>query len=275
MTRLTNRKSNRLDNAWTNRVIGGVHGVDSLSASVTINGTTKTPSLRYKGGDANGTNWPAWGYGSTLTLESGTAPSYNQGPPTGSVAGWDSNTDGVLFNTGGYYLAPDTTTGNVSTDDPLWELVFAWSTTGTARCIDKRRVASPNEGWSFYENNNSQRVVGDDGADLGYNDTAALVDGTVYHMVAAINKNEASTNGGQLYIDGVASGSGVDYSAVGDLDYAVAMAIGARPGGANPFDKTMYYAAQWHHAGWFAAGAGGQAEIAAWALARSNAFWGV
>jgi hypothetical protein len=88
------------------------YGVDNLDPALTINGTTVTPTFRYKGGDANGTNWAPWGYGETLTLQAGTAPSYNQGSPL-----LGTNDDSVLFNRGGYYLASNTTFADITTED--------------------------------------------------------------------------------------------------------------------------------------------------------------
>jgi hypothetical protein len=57
-------------------------GVHRLPAALTINGATVYPTLRYKGGDATATQWPAWGYGETLAVAgTGTAPTLNAGSP--------------------------------------------------------------------------------------------------------------------------------------------------------------------------------------------------
>ena len=59
-----------------------VPGVDNLDPGLTINGITVMPTLRYRGGDANASTWPAWGYGETLNISgSGTAPTLNTGSP--------------------------------------------------------------------------------------------------------------------------------------------------------------------------------------------------
>jgi hypothetical protein len=98
-------------------------GVHRLNPDLTINGTTVYPMLRYKGGDANGTNWPAWGYGETLTLQAGTAPSYNQGSPlTGP------QDDSVKFNEGGYYKASNNSFADITTEDVVVEMVIKLNT---------------------------------------------------------------------------------------------------------------------------------------------------
>ena len=56
-------------------------GVDNLNPSLTMNGVTVTPMYRYKGGDAGASAWAPWTYGESLALQTGTAPSYNQGSP--------------------------------------------------------------------------------------------------------------------------------------------------------------------------------------------------
>ena len=92
--------------------------IANLPAALTINGITVMPTLRYNVGDANGTNWAPWGYGETLTLQAGTAPTYNNGSPLlGSVD------DSVKFNAGGYYQAGNNTFADITTEDFVVEVI--------------------------------------------------------------------------------------------------------------------------------------------------------
>ncbi|KKL05838.1 hypothetical protein LCGC14_2602030 [marine sediment metagenome] len=76
----------------TFKIFDGVSGVDNLDPNLTINGTTVTPTFRYNGKDANGTDWAPWTYGETLDwVSNGTNISFNQGSPL-----LGSNDDSVL-----------------------------------------------------------------------------------------------------------------------------------------------------------------------------------
>ncbi|MDC1299926.1 hypothetical protein N8Z24_00305 [bacterium] len=238
-------------------------GVDNLDPNLAINGTTVTPTFRYKGGDADGTDWDYWGYGEDLTLQAGTAPTYNDGSP-----GLGLNDDSVLFNAGGYYLADNNTFADVTTEDLVFECIFKM-TSGTLIMADKQEVSGGLQGWRVLVGSGlfycSIRLAGLQKSVP----SATLNDDTWYHAICFINRDEASANGGQMYINGVASGAGLDCSAnAGSITNTEEMAIGSSSTGVLDYNSNVAYMAMWKSAAWHQAGAAGPAEWATIAAER-------
>lgn len=249
------------------RVFSRPSGVDNLPAAITLNSTTKTPIGRYNGLDADGVDWPHWGYGEVLDyVADGAAPTYNTGSPCLGV-----NDDSVKFNAGSFYRADNNSFGDVGTDDILIEIIFRYALDGLV-WVDKQVGVSDN-GWRIfdYATSDKMRFVGKDAlANSKTCYTAPLIGNTWYHGILAINRNEAvAAESAQWYINGVASGNGASFSAVGDLDSDIALAIGAQSGGSlNCYGGTIAYFAIYRHAGWLQDGAAGQAEVAVLAAQR-------
>jgi hypothetical protein len=218
-------------------------GVDRLDPSLTINSITETPQVRYKGGDADGTDWDHWTYGEAIDLQSGTAPSYNQGSP-----GYNTNDDSVLFNTGGYYMADDFTTGQVATEDFVIETIFQASPTNATMIFNATRASGI--GFQIYMTGANQLnlyIV-----DAGGNDTVSSVAFVIpeawYHAMFFMDRSGS----GQLYLDGVANGAAVDISGTsGTLNPGNrSFTLGARSNGTNPYDRAIAYYALWKRAAW-------------------------
>jgi len=120
-------------------------GVDQLSPSLTINGVTETPVFRYKGGDATTSAWPAWGYGDDLAIAgAGSDPVPNAGSPGLGVID-----DSIDYQGGKYHEAAAATSGDVTTEDMVIELVFEFDATADTRYISKRAAGV---GWMVYSN---------------------------------------------------------------------------------------------------------------------------
>lgn len=238
--------------------------IDRLPSSLTINGVTVEPSFRYRGGDADATDWDAWTYGETLALQAGTAPTYDADTPL-----LGANDAAADFNAGGFYKAAGTSTGNITTGDIVFEAVIRATASTSSYALGKRSSISPNEGYHFYMSANAAALFIDAGASTATMVTGTLVTGAWYHVFGCINRDENSTSGAQLYINGAASGSGVNASASSaTLTNANNLVIGADPFGANPFDERVAYTALYTYAGLIAAGAGGQTECASVAKDR-------
>lgn len=244
------------------------NGVDQLDPNLTINGQTVTPSLRYKGGDADGTDWAPWIYGGNTELQVGTAPTLNDGSPL-----LGSNDDSVCFNEGGYYLDPGNTIGDITTEDMVVEIVLKKGPVGNLSIAGKR---SGDAGWTFDKRSGGEvRFLLDNGIDAPVTlISAALSEGWIHILIFA-NKSEGSANGGQLYINGVASGSGADFSALGSITSAASLAIGSRSDGVFDFDSEVAYLAMWQLDAWHQEGASGPAEWATIAKERFNRLIGI
>ena len=222
-------------------------GVGRLDPYLTINSTTVAPSLRYKCGDANGTNLVPWQWGATLALQAGTAPSYNQGSVLNGLCD-----DSALFNGGGYYLCGDTTTGNVSTDDIVVELVFKLKK--AFRLPDGTFAAkrSTGVGWQLFANISGElsfTLVDEDGSITTASSALDTYDDTWYHAMAFADRSGSC----QIYINGLADGAAVDISATEKtLDAAVAFAFGADSVGTAEtlLYSSVAYFAMWHSAAW-------------------------
>jgi hypothetical protein len=238
-------------------------GVDQLDASLTINGTTVTPTFRYKGGDADTTDWNYWGYGEDLTYNAGGgAVSVNQGSPL-----LGANDDSVLFDGNAYYNASGNSLADITTEDIVLEFVFnSGDLAATYRPVSKYVGTT---GWEYYIVTSGAGAFSiHDGTDFQQVIHAALDANTWYHVVCFINRNEASANGSQIYVNGIASGAGVDMSTAADtITSATKLSLGSR-NGVSSFPSNIAYCAMWKQSDWHQAGAAGPAEWATIAKER-------
>jgi len=231
--------------------------IANLPAALTINGVTKDPTFRYKGQDANGTNWAPWGYGETLTLQAGTAPTYNNGSPLlGSVD------DSVKFNAGGYYTGSNTL-GNVGTNDFVLEMVID-PTVNKDPMVKKNATAGWRMSFSSAASPLFALVLTDTGGTATVNSAALTANATMHAMLFVDRSGSA-----QWYINGVASGSAGSVAARSlTLDQAVALAIGANSTGGDPYNDKVFCMCQWQGASWLDTHL--QATVAATRFAQLN-----
>ena len=246
-------------------------GVDMLGPSLTINGQTVTPMFRYKGGDADASGWNAWDYGDNLTLvEDGTDPTYNDGSPL-----LGPNDDSVLFNEGDYYQGSIDFSNAPTTDDIVIECVLKIRDGGTASNL---RIFSwkGTTGMEMYmANNGSSNIFLDDGSDAVYLNIVPDT-GSWVHILMFVNKDEASTSGGQTYVNGVALGVGKDFTSVGNIGSNVGkFTIGATLTGVVNHDSPIAYLAGWKQSDWHQAGAAGPTEWATIAAERFHKLTGM
>lgn len=245
----------------TFQAFAGVNGVDNLDPSLTSNSTTVTPAFRFKGGDADGTDWDHWIYGAALTLQAGTVPTYNDGSPC-----LGDNDDSVLFNAGGYYLGSGDT-GYLGTEDFVLEVVFQYSASTNVYMVGNWNTAT-SQGWLLYVNAaGSLRLYLDDTSGTNFTTTTGLIDGAWYHYIVFGNRDEASANGCVAYLNGVQKVTD-DISAMSGTLASADLAIGAASNGTNGYDSKVAYAAMWKQAAWHAAGATGPTEWATIAAER-------
>jgi hypothetical protein len=180
---------------------GNLPSVARLDMDLEINSTTVQPTFVYSGGDADGTNWDPWQFGGILTYNAGGgAASFNQGSPL-----LGANDDSVLFDGNAYYTGPDNSFADITTEDIVFEIILS-NGTNNERIIEKRDVGGTDFGWDMANvaNNIMLYLKNTDGnANV---QSAALVTGVWYHLMCFVNRDEASANGSQWYVNGVASG---------------------------------------------------------------------
>ena len=249
---------------------GCFDGIDNLDASITVNSHAENPKFRFKGGDADATDWDYWTYGANLVIDgSGTDPSFNQGSPL-----LGSNDDSVKFNAGKTFEGTNACFGLGADDDMLIEMVLkSTDNTGTQYFLRWLGTYDMKLSWVGYE---LRFNIGTGGA--GTCISEVLEPDTWYHVMIYFNRDEASANGVTFFINGVESGDGKDMSG------ADATAL---PGGSFKFNiggsaaetfrskGSLAYVASWSYADWFQAGATGKNEVAAIAKERFAKLIGV
>ena len=219
----------------------GTNGVDNLDASLTINGVTVTPSFRYKGGDADGTDWAAWGYGDTLPIAGyGATPDINNGSPL-----LGDNDDSVEFNSGKHYENSSTSLGDINLEDHVLELVVKWDINNSRLVIGK--TDGTNVGWLIQESGDGLSYRLDGGTKIPIN-SSALINDTWYHAMCFIDRSGS----GQWYVNGVASGSAADISSQvsNSMSNSDPMTIGALLGGTIKYLGGIAYVAAWKRLSW-------------------------
>jgi len=216
------------------------NGLNQLSDSITINGVTNTPTIRYKGGDADATDWDAWAYGTTLTRQAGTAPTYNFGAPF-----LDANSDSVRFNGGNRYQAGDNTTGEFTNEDMVFEVVFQYN--GDGKVIAAKRSGSTGAAWLLYITGLGQIALRlDDGSNVAETTSGTgLVTDAWYHAMAFADRSGSA----RIFLNGV-GGTAASISAVGDISVAAPMTIGSYSNGVIPFESAVAYVAAWGSDNW-------------------------
>lgn len=217
--------------------------IANLPPALTINGTTVYPAFRYKGGDAGPSTWNPWGYGQPLTLQAGTAPTYNNGSPL--LGNLD---DSVLFNGGGYYRddSGTVTLGDVTTEDIVWEIIYKLNAIGKTVIAKRQGSVTGWEIQTYYAGLNANFRLAHTSTETNIvSDT--LVAGCIYHIMCFCDRSGSA----QIYVNGVASGSAVDISArAASLTNAKALYAAARTDASGPFDSNIYYLAMWKRDAW-------------------------
>ena len=252
--------------------------VERLGSLLTINSIAVSPSLRYSGAHATASAWTPWGYGPFMGIQgAGDAVNILQGSP---LLGTLDNS--VKFNGGGaigdndqYYKSLNTTDGNVGTEDLVLEFVLRIPTTGagSADMLFSKMDATP-IGWNTRVNvtDNALYLYLYVGGAPGYTgvNSSALPVGVWLHAMCFVNRDEASINGAQWYVNGILHNTGVDVTArsasVSNSDYFV---IGAARNGTYCSKENIAYFAMWKYASWHPAGVAGPA---AWATVAANRF---
>jgi len=238
----------------------GASAFDPLT--LLVNGISVAPDLVILGKDAAAGGWATHRYPAspvTLALQSGTAPTYDNGSPFRGVL------DGsVYFNSGGWFKDTGGTLGAVTTEDMVVVWVGSSDLAGNYHPVGKCDTA----GWYLYfANTGAVFFILDYGGGTVSASAPLVSAGARQLFVGCVNRDENSTNGMRVYA-GPNGGTAVNpYAAVGSLaDASAYFGAGLGATGATALAGSFDFFALWKQSNWFAAGATGLAQMDALAL---------
>lgn len=243
----------------------------SLSDTLTMNGVSDTADVFCLGAQFSGSTLTCTQGGTFSTHQSGGTITSVRTPMTDAAA------RGVTFSGGAvasqiHLDAPNTTIGNLGLNDAIFEFVI-------------RTPSSPSA--SFGKDDGTSGWVVESSSDIRFRlrGSTTTVDsiGTVpashwAHVFVCVNRDENSTSGQRMFINGVSADSDNPSTKSGNLDNAQTMTIGADHSGAATgvtINGSIAQFAMWTRSSWLAAGAGGATECGTMALARAAAAMGV
>jgi len=245
-------------------------GIDNLDPMLRINGIGVTPTFRYKGGDANAVDWPAWGYGETLDRVAGITSTFNDGSPL-----LGDNDDSIKLNggypaVGDYYQAANGAAGQVGTGDFVFEFVMMFDDGGSQNAFCSTwPVPVTSVGICFYSNGNAVKCILDDSDDAGWiaMGSSTVTDGHWHHVMVFGDRS------GKLafYVNGKISGTPIDIYTRPKALTGNPFTIGARGNGSFTYGGAISYQAMWESPEWLDTHL--QADVAYERFLRLTGFW--
>lgn len=252
-----------------------------IETAITLNSLTPAREFALNGYDATLTEWPTRVHpspGLTFAVFGTTAQTVGlPSPLTGSrEAAVMFSGSGAAGDVSKGYAAPNTTTGNVGLFDGCGEALLVDlratpTSSTTSQVINKTgtAVARGHDLRFFGTSGHTARVyLKHEGGSI-YMDSASLTAAlsNVLFLSWFWNRDEASSNGSGIAINGAWSGTGVDFSAMAAIDLTgdQPLTVGSRwPDGAYGLQTAqVLYVSEVFGAGLIAAGAGGKAEVLA------------
>lgn len=215
-------------------------GVDNLDEGMAINGTIVSPTFRYKGGDADGTDLDAWTYGETLTAQ-GSGGTFNTGSP-----GLGASDDSFDCEGTRHWKADSSSTADLTTEDIVIEAVLYANVGSTQQILNKRD--GNDEGYLLQLLSTGSMVVKieDTSANI-VTLTGDVLNSGWYHVMVFLRRSGS----GQIYVNGTASGSAAAISSVGTLTNSEYLRVGATSTSSNIPDGTyIAYLALWADSAW-------------------------
>lgn len=213
-------------------------GVSALSQTLTINGTSVTPTFWYQGENASASGLTAT-VGDDLTA-AGSGGTFQDDVPMPTATGKAFSPDGTR-----YFKASDTSFGDIATEDFVVEVVAALPTTNGL--VTAYKIAAGPVGWVLGcsgANKWSMTLYGD--ASVQTLSAATMVPGHWYHVLFFADKSGS----GAFYVNGDASGTPAGISGVNDISSAGLFAIAASSAGASVADRPIAHVAMWKSASW-------------------------
>jgi len=254
-------------------LVAGATTPNDLSDTLTVNSVSMTLVLACDAQGVSGTSWVCRdGSGNVTLSEAGTGTSPNNIINTPFHA-HDTAERGSAYVTGGKrHDAASSGVGDLTTEDLVIEYV---GKQGASNSVILDKGLGGTDGWRFSQSGTSSlslslRTASTTTAFSGPSGHVA----SFLHGIAFVDRNEASTNGAILYVNG-AAGTGADVSArSGTLANASTLAVGAASAGtAN--SATVISLRVWRCAGCMAGGATNPTQWAPIARARAAVAWGI
>lgn len=251
----------------TFKVLSGFSGLNNLEPELIIDGYTESPLFLYKGQGATATEWTPE-VGEVLDPVVVDGFTFDDGVPFTNSEDRSVYFDGV----GSFTATGNNDFANITTEDIVIEIVFNSQNPGSNRGFFGKQGGST--GWRIWHPSGVVRFDIWDGVGTSNVNTGSLANGW-YHVMVFVNRDEASTSGSQCYVNGVATGSGVDLSArAGSSTSATPFVLGATAGQA-PNVSQVAYVAGWIRSDWHQASTDGPTEWAAIAQERFARLTGV
>lgn len=232
--------------------------IGNLPASITLNGSARTPAARYNAKDATASALPAWGYGSALGVTGTGDPTLLQASPLrGSL-------DKSIIYNGKRHIAANAAICNIATEDIYVEAIVKMpSSGGTMFVIYKYGTY----GYYFSLSTVTKKFtfgMRDAGLTTISLTTAELSLNTWYFLQFCFNRDYNDSNGAIAYVNGITSGNTNPSSGALSLSNAGSFYHGYSAGIQVAY-FSMYYAANM-----FSATTTGKAEMDALASTRSK-----
>lgn len=223
-------------------------GYGNLNQTMTINSIGVSPTFLYRGQDASAGSWTAAVGGQTLT-ESGTGASPSYGAPSPSTLDTEK---AVILSGGKVLLSPSSTLGNGSTNDMVIEAVFRLGQNNG--CLVAKANVAGSLGWMLEQTGSSTVTLWVKNGTTATASSITGVAGTWIHVIAFVDRSEASANGCIVYVNG-APGTGVNMSAqAASIDTTDPLVVGQFTDGTQKSTSTVSWVGQWQAASWFAGG---------------------
>lgn len=220
-------------------------GIAQLSPSLTINGQTETPVLRYVAGDAYDGGWLPDEFGIFLEQSSGTTSSFNKRTPLpGDFA--------LKFNADAYYGAgvENSDFADITTEDFVIECIFRINTHSANQMLFAKRLSTGGlNGYSiaFVSASKTIYLVNYD-ADGNYTvcQSGAIAYYGWNHLLVVANRDGYA----QMFINGYTSGDSVDISELSSFTTPTPFTIGCRDDKSLPSNSYLAYVSLWKKDDW-------------------------
>ncbi len=243
------------------QLLPGTTTPNDLPDALTINATSMTLVLSCTAQNVSGTNWNCTDASGAVVLAeagAGGSPTVSTLTPFHAVDGTERTVQTAAA--GKRYDAPSSSVADITTEDMVVEWVGSMSTNTAAIIFDKSLASTA--GWALVRTSSpSIRVsVRTGSTTTNISNVQPGEAGSTNHAIFFLNRDEASTNGANVYVNGQA-GTGVDASArSGSLTNAVVASFGSASGGSSNLSGPTSTLKVWKCAGCMQSGASGPAE---------------
>lgn len=216
-----------------------------LNPNMTIDGVTKTPTLRYVASDATASALPANGYGEDLVKTGANPITVGKNTPF-----LNSLSSAVSFPVAdGYYQAGNNNFADIDGQDVVIEFIARATALDWDHVFTKADFGGTGYGYSIYTHpvgsTISYIVYASDATGLAYYISGAACLNAWLHMIIFVKKGSALG----FYIGGVAAGAANDTIPSWSNTSAPAM-IGSRNDAVNGFVGDLAYYAMWEGTSW-------------------------